>query len=241
MTLRGKEGTTVALRNAARSGLIALVTAGLAWSGASAAMATDDPGDTQPSVSKPVKADKQTGPARGNPGNKNDKLGEKDRALLTQARAKGDKTVTLIMATNQGTTAMTIAAVKAAGGSVGKVVDEIGYVRATVPTASVEKVAANGDVISVDLNELIPLPDPRAEAPDMAPGARQTRAPTRAPRRLTTTPICRRVTSVRLLSVKPTRRMTAAASPSASSTRVWLSTIRRCRRRRRASPRSWTG
>jgi hypothetical protein len=171
MTHKVKEGTTVALRNAARSGLIALVTAGLAWSGASAAMATDDPGDTQPSVSKPVKADKQTGPARGNPGNKNDKLGEKDRALLTQARAKGDKTVTLIMATNQGTTATTIAAVKAAGGSVGKVVDEIGYVRATVPTASVEKVAANGDVISVDLNELIPLPDPRAEAPDMAPGA----------------------------------------------------------------------
>lgn len=171
MTHKVKEGTAVALRNAARSGLIALVTAGLAWSGASAAMATDDPGDTQPSVSKPVKADKQTGPARGNPGNKNDKLGEKDRALLTQARAKGDKTVTLIMATNQGTTATTIAAVKAAGGSVGKVVDEIGYVRATVPTASVEKVAANGDVISVDLNELIPLPDPRAEAPDMAPGA----------------------------------------------------------------------
>ncbi|MEI2826474.1 MAG: S8 family serine peptidase [Dermatophilaceae bacterium] len=156
----------MALRTAARTGIVALLTAGLAWSGSTAAMATDDPGDRQPNASKPVKADtadKEDGPVKDNTRTKDDKLGEKDRALLTQARAKGEKTVTLIMATTKGTTAKTAAAVKAAGGTVGASEDSIGYVRATVPTANVEKVAANGDVLSIDLNELLPMPDPRAD------------------------------------------------------------------------------
>lgn len=171
MAHKVQKGSTVALRTAARTGMVALLTAGLAWSGSSAAMANDDSADRQPNASKPVKAEKESGPAKENHATKDDKLGEKDRALLSQARSKGDRTVTLILATTKGTTAKTTAAVKAAGGTVGAVEDSIGYVRATVPTANVEKVAANGDVLSVDLNELIPMPDPRADVLGAASGS----------------------------------------------------------------------
>jgi len=63
-----------------------------------------------------------------------DKLGEHDHGLLTTARARGDKRVTLILATVKGQTASVAAAVRAAGGFPSTTNDRIGYVRAAVPT-----------------------------------------------------------------------------------------------------------
>jgi len=92
-----------------------------------------------------------------------DKLGEHDHGLLTTARARGDKRVTLILATVKGQTASVAASVRAAGGFPSTTNDRIGYVRAAVPTSAVEKVAGLPPVLAVDLDESIPLPDPSVE------------------------------------------------------------------------------
>lgn len=90
----------------------------------------------------------------------NDKLGEADRELLAEAVADGEKTVTLILATKAGEARDVEASIEGLGGTVGKRVDRIGYVRATVPTKSVNKTARLSDVLKVDLNATIQLPDP---------------------------------------------------------------------------------
>ena len=120
-----------------------------------------------------------TGPAKTDPTPASkDKLGEHDRGLLSAARAKGDKRVTLILATNKGQTAEVAASVRAAGGFTASTNDRIGYVRAEVPTSAVEKIAGLARVLAVDLDESIPMPDPSVEparavaaAPVVAPGA----------------------------------------------------------------------
>ncbi len=94
---------------------------------------------------------------------KKDKLGQHDRELLNRAQQKGTKRVTLMLATEKGATADVVKAVKASGGWTGMVNDRIGYVRASVPTGNVDKVASALKVIAVDLDEAIPLPDPALE------------------------------------------------------------------------------
>ncbi|HNV42232.1 MAG TPA: hypothetical protein PKM37_11655, partial [Ornithinibacter sp.] len=93
-----------------------------------------------------------------------DKLGQHDRQLLEKARSKGEKRVTILLATEKGATKGVAASVKANGGFTGMTNDRIGYVRATVPTSAVEKVAGLAKVLAVDLNESIPLPDPTVES-----------------------------------------------------------------------------
>ncbi|WP_406832963.1 S8 family serine peptidase [Pedococcus sp. KACC 23699] len=100
---------------------------------------------------------------------KKDKLGQHDRQLLATAQQKGTKRVTLMLATQKGATKDVVAAVKAAGGYTGMVNDRIGYVRASVPTGKVDKVAGALKVIAVDLDEAIPMPNPAVET--AKPGA----------------------------------------------------------------------
>ena len=109
-------------------------------------------GDPAETASAPAKAEKQ------------DKIGEADRELLAEAVEKGDREVTLLLATERRRTASVDTAITALGGTVGYVHDELGYVRATVPTAQVDKAAALVQVLKVDLNAAVPLPDPRPEA-----------------------------------------------------------------------------
>ena len=92
-----------------------------------------------------------------------DKLGQADRDLLAEAVADGDKTVTLILATKTGEARDVAASVEDLGGTVGKRVDRIGYVRATVPTKYVIKTAGLADVFKVDLNSTIELDDPSVD------------------------------------------------------------------------------
>ncbi|MEU1015571.1 S8 family serine peptidase [Streptomyces sp. NPDC005898] len=103
------------------------------------------------------------------------KLGAADADLLAEAKADGDKTVTMMVATAPGATeqvADRLDAVK--GGSVGRTYDKLGYVRATVPTgradAAIKSAAALSSVHAIDLRHEIELDDPTPAA-DRAKGA----------------------------------------------------------------------
>ncbi|MFC7548222.1 S8 family serine peptidase [Plantactinospora sp. GCM10030261] len=87
-------------------------------------------------------------------------LGAHDADLLAKAQAKREKTVVLIVAADKGRTKDVANGLKKLGGKVGKQVDRVGYVRATVPTDKVLTAARLPGVKSVDLNEVIPLPKP---------------------------------------------------------------------------------
>lgn len=102
---------------------------------------------------------------------KKDKLGQHDRELLNTAQQKGTKRVTLMLATEKGATKDVVKAVKAQGGWTSTVNDRIGYVRASVPTTKVDKVAGILKVIAVDLDESIPLPNPAVERGSKAAAA----------------------------------------------------------------------
>ncbi|MDQ7908981.1 S8 family serine peptidase [Phytohabitans sp. ZYX-F-186] len=101
-----------------------------------------------------------------------DTLDAHDADLLAQAKAKGEQHVMLIVATDKGDAKDVAAEIAKLGGTVAKRYDSIGYVRARVPTGSVEKAAKLPGVAAVDLNESIRLPDPTPEAAAAAKGAK---------------------------------------------------------------------
>ena len=116
-------------------------------------------------------ADTATGaaPADGAVKSAHDKLGSDDATLLSEAKADGDKTVTMMIATTPGQTEQVAAQLDAVqGGLVGRTFDKVGYVRATVPTAKADaaiKAAAKlSSVHGIDLRQDIPLDDPTPSA-----------------------------------------------------------------------------
>ncbi|MZD10202.1 S8 family serine peptidase [Streptomyces sp. SID5785] len=105
-----------------------------------------------------------------------DKLGAHDAELLADARADGQKNVTVMVATAPGQTEAVSRQLDAVeGGSVGRTYDKLGYVRATLPTgraASAIKAAEKLDSVhGIDLRQEIALDDP-TPAGDTAEGAR---------------------------------------------------------------------
>ncbi|MGQ4414487.1 S8 family serine peptidase [Streptomyces sp. SAS_269] len=117
-------------------------------------------------------------PATADPAVKSahDKLGSDDADRLAEAKADGDKNVTMMIATAPGQTervASELDAVK--GGSVGRTYDRLGYVRATVPTAKADSAIAAAAKLSsvhaIDLRQEIALDDPTPSA-DTAQGAK---------------------------------------------------------------------
>ncbi|WP_449351281.1 S8 family serine peptidase [Streptomyces shaanxiensis] len=122
-------------------------------------------------------ADAGTTPAASDPGLKSadQKLGSDDADALAEAKAAGDKNITLMVATAPGKTeqvADQLDAVK--GGSVGRTYDKLGYVRATVPTGKADSAIAAAAKLSsvhgIDVKQDIPLDDPTPSA-DTAKGA----------------------------------------------------------------------
>ena len=100
-------------------------------------------------------------------------------AARRRQAAKQDK-VTVLIATDKGQTAAVAAQVKGLGGSVSTKVDAVGYVRALVPTSAVTKAVKLPGVAALDLNESIPLEDPRPDAA-ASKGKGKTPAPYPAP------------------------------------------------------------
>ncbi|MBT2368397.1 S8 family serine peptidase [Streptomyces sp. ISL-10] len=102
------------------------------------------------------------------------KLGAADADLLAEADASGAKNVTVMVATAPGATEQVAGQLAAVEGAVvGRIFDNLGYVRATLPTEKAEsalKAAAKlSSVHGIDLKHEIELDDP-------TPGADTTRA-----------------------------------------------------------------
>ncbi|MCB5164343.1 S8 family serine peptidase [Streptomyces bambusae] len=153
MTLESPSSISGA-RRAARVAAAAGLVAALAATGPVPAFAAFTAGD--PATTAPVKSAEE-------------KLGSDDAKLLAEAEAKGEKTVTAMVATTPGNTEQVAAQLDAvAGASVGKTYDKLGYVRATLPTAKAEAAltaaAKLSSVTGIDLRQEIKLEDPRPDA-----------------------------------------------------------------------------
>lgn len=146
-------------RRVARVAAAAGLVAALAASGAAPVFAADDP------ATAPVKA-----AADG------DKLGAADADLLTKAQAKGEKNITMMVATAPGETEQVTRQLEAVKGSVlGRTYDKLGYVRVTVPTetaeATIKAASKLTSVQGIDLKQEIMLDDPTPSG-DRAAGAK---------------------------------------------------------------------
>ncbi|KUJ69307.1 serine protease [Streptomyces albus subsp. albus] len=151
-------------RRAARIAIGAGLVAALAAAGPAPALASAL--DDAPPPSAPAKS-------------ASDKLGATDADLLAEAKADGDKNITMMIATAPGATeqvADQLDAVK--GAAVGRTYDKLGYVRATVPTGKAEAAIAKAEKLSsvhgIDLRQEIKLPDPTPSA-DRSRGAKTLR------------------------------------------------------------------
>ncbi|MCF2130781.1 S8 family serine peptidase [Strepomyces sp. STD 3.1] len=149
-------------RRAARIAVAAGLVAALAAAGpVPAAFAADGPTAAPPADASVKSA--------------HDKLGSDDADRLAEAKADGEKNVTMMVATAPGGTERVAKELDAIpGGTVGRTYDELGYVRATVPTAKADSAIAAAAKLSsvhgIDLREEIPLDDPTPSA-DRAKGA----------------------------------------------------------------------
>ncbi|GGT56111.1 S8 family serine peptidase [Streptomyces purpureus] len=147
---RSTPGHRRAARIAAAAGLVTALVA----AGAAPVFAVEAPAGSTP----PVKAADAA-----------DKLGATDAQRLAEAEAKGQQTVTVLIATAPGATEQVAGQLDALkGAAVGKTDDKLGYVRATLPTAKADaaiKAATKlSSVQAVDLQAEIKLDDPRPDA-----------------------------------------------------------------------------
>ncbi|MGH9186905.1 MAG: S8 family serine peptidase, partial [Acidimicrobiales bacterium] len=100
----------------------------------------------------------QTAPDRG-PAERG--LGRHDRQLLAEAEAKGSDTVTLLIASERGANAGVKAGIQSLGGQISYRDDDVSYLNAVVPIGQAEQAAALDGIEAVDIDEVIPLDDPR--------------------------------------------------------------------------------
>ncbi|MFI6375014.1 S8 family serine peptidase [Streptomyces sp. NPDC050546] len=172
MTLTPQRDPISGPRRVARIAVAAGLVAALSAAGPiPLALAADGPG-----ASAPADPDVKSAP---------DKLGSDDADLLAEAKADGDKTVTMMIATAPGQTEQVAGQLDAVkGGLVGRSDDKLGYVRATVPTsradAAISAAAKLSSVHGIDLREEIPLDDPTPSA-DTAKGAKAAKGTYPAP------------------------------------------------------------
>ena len=96
------------------------------------------------------------------------KLGKRDTELLIQAEQAGRSRLVLLIAVTKGASSLAVAEIAGLGGQIQFRDDAIGYLRASVPVGQVKAVAALASVQSVDVDELVPLPDPRPEPEGIA-------------------------------------------------------------------------
>lgn len=103
-------------------------------------------------------------------------LSKHDRELLAEALVAGHSEVTVLIAAARGQNRAAAEAVAAAGGTVRFREDGIDYLRAVVPVESVTALAKHAAIAGLDIDEVIPLDDPRpdgaqAVTPQTPPGA----------------------------------------------------------------------
>ncbi|MEU0743799.1 S8 family serine peptidase [Streptomyces sp. NPDC006134] len=169
-------------RRLARTAVAAGIVAALCTAGPiPLAFAADAPAASGPAASSP--ADDAAKSAH-------DKLGSDDADLLAEAKAEGEKNVTMMVATAPGQTEQVARQLDAVqGGTVGRTYDKLGYVRATVPTGKADAAIAAAVKLSsvhgIDLREEIPLDDPTPAADTAGAAGAQGTATYPAPDRRT--------------------------------------------------------
>jgi hypothetical protein len=101
-------------------------------------------------------------PTIGSGGTSNSRaLSPRDRELLAEARARGDKEVIMQIATEPGRSAEVLKVIESLGGIIRAHHEDLGYISAAVPTDKVDAVAQIQFVQTVSLSEELPIPDPR--------------------------------------------------------------------------------
>jgi hypothetical protein len=90
-----------------------------------------------------------------------DGLSKEAHRQLAIAEANGRSSVTLLIAAKTGAATQVVAGLRSLGATVGYRDDALGYIRASVPTGKAETVAGLPGVQAVDVDEIIPVPDPR--------------------------------------------------------------------------------
>lgn len=103
-------------------------------------------------------------------------LGRSDRELLAEARARGEATVTLLIAARAGAGSDVARGLQGLGARIDYRDDALGYLRAKVATDRAERAAKLAGVQAADLDEVVPLDDPQpagqsAPTPQPAPNA----------------------------------------------------------------------
>jgi subtilisin family serine protease len=96
------------------------------------------------------------------------KLDKASRERLALAIVNGEPELTLLLATHEQASPAVITGLQGLGASVKYHDKELGYVRASIPTANVESASKLSGVRGAEIDELIPLPAPRPEADDAA-------------------------------------------------------------------------
>jgi hypothetical protein len=96
-------------------------------------------------------------------GGANAGLSKYDRQLIAEARANGQDSVTLLVAAKKGRNRAVARGIEGLGGAIRFRDDDVSYIRADVPIDNAEAVAALDGVEALDVDEVIPLEDPRPE------------------------------------------------------------------------------
>ena len=103
------------------------------------------------------------------------KLRVNDRHLLAAARSRGDESVSVLIVAAPGASSSVVSALARLGGSVRYRDDDLGYLRVQVPTDRVEAVTRLAGIETVNLDEVLQIPNPR---PDVAEFGTQVDPPT---------------------------------------------------------------
>jgi subtilisin family serine protease len=103
-------------------------------------------------------------------------LSKHERELVIQARARGKSSVTLMFASQDKANGRVAEALRQLGASIGSRFDRVDYLRADVPLDKLDQALSIGGLVAVDVDEEIPLENPRPQGiapliPQAVPGA----------------------------------------------------------------------
>lgn len=110
------------------------------------------------------------------------KLGQRDEELVLQAQQAGTSRLVLLIAVSNGAMTQAAADVTRLGGQIQYRDDTLGYLRVSMPVSQVKALAALASVQSVDVDQLVPLPDPRPDPDGIAPLVNQVAPSAATPR-----------------------------------------------------------
>ena len=91
------------------------------------------------------------------------KPSKRERELIAVAKAKGNSTIVVMIAARAGAANAVASGIESLGGRVGYKDSQLDYIRARIPIDKVDAASRLDGVLALDVDELVPLPDPRPE------------------------------------------------------------------------------